>query len=196
MNSERLRVIVADDEPLLAEEIVVFLQDAGYEVVATAADGDELVEKCLTLKPDLVVTDIKMPRVDGLEAVKKICETAPVPVVIVSAYHDQDFIDRATDQCIMSYLVKPVDEPTLKTSIALAMRRFREFEALFSETAELKQTLKDRKIIERAKGVLMKQAKLSEEEAFLRLQKLARKKAQKMVDVASTIIETAEILDI
>ena len=144
---------MADDEPLLVEEISAYLQDAGHEVVGTASTGKELVDRCDELQPGLVVTDIKMPDMDGLEAAEKICTKQPIPVVIVSAYHDEDFIKRATEQCIMSYLVKPINEGSLKASLALAIRRFQEFEALHAENSNLRQTLEDRKIIERAKGV-------------------------------------------
>lgn len=190
--TQSLRIIVADDEPLLAEEISAYLSDMGHEIVATAATGKELVEKTADLKPDLLVTDIKMPDMDGLEAAKQICRTSPVPVVIVSAYHDEEYINRATGQCIMSYLVKPISKGSLKVALSLATRRFHEFKALFKENANLKQTLEDRKVIEKAKGLLMKRTGMEEEAAFLRLQKLAREKGTRMVHVAQTIIDAEE----
>lgn len=194
--TQTLRVIVADDEPLLAEELSAYLRDMGNEVVAIAATGKELVDRSAELLPDLIVTDVKMPDMDGLEAAKIICSKTPVPVVVVSAYHDEDYIKRATEQCVMSYLVKPLDEASLKAALALAMRRFREFEALHKENANLRQTLEDRKLIERAKGVLMKRTGLDEESAFLRLQKLSREKASRMVDVAKTILDAEEAFDV
>jgi len=190
--TQSLRIIVADDEPLLVEEISAYLNDMGHEVVATAASGKELIEKFADLKPDLLVTDIKMPDMDGLEATKQICRTTLVPVVVVSAYHDEEYIKRATEQCIMSYLVKPISKGSLKAALSLADRRFLEFEAVFKENADLKQTLKDRKVIEKAKGLLMKRTGMEEEAAFLRLQKLAREKATRMVDIAQTIIDAEQ----
>jgi len=190
--TQSLRIIVADDEPLLVEEISAYLNDMGHEVVATAASGKELIEKFADLKPDLLVTDIKMPDMDGLEATKQICRTTLVPVVVVSAYHDEEYIKRATEQCIMSYLVKPISKGSLKAALSLAVRRFLEFEAVFKENADLKQTLKDRKVIEKAKGLLMKRTGMEEEAAFLRLQKLAREKATRMVDIAQTIIDAEQ----
>jgi response regulator NasT len=193
---QSLRIIVADDEPLLAEELSAYLRDMGNDVVAVASTGKELVDMSAELQPDLIVTDIKMPDMDGLEAAKEICLTTPIPIVVVSAYHDEEYINRATEQCVMSYLVKPIDEASLKTSLALAMRRFREFEALHNENASLRQTLEDRKLIERAKGVLMKRTRLDEEAAFLRLQKLSREKASRMVDVARTILDAEQAFDV
>ena len=187
--TKSLRIIVADDEPLLVEGLSVYLEDLGHCVVATAATGSELVERSLEIQPDLVITDIKMPDMDGLEAVKKICNSYRVPVVIVSAYHDEEFIRRASEQCIMSYLVKPIDEQTLKASLSMAMRRFAEFQALMVENENLKQTLENRKIIERAKGILMQRSSLSEQDAFTRLQDLASTKHQKMIEIARMIIE-------
>jgi len=194
--SQSLRIVVADDESLLVEELTMFLQRMGHEVVATATTGKELVNVCAESPPDLVITDIKMPGIDGLDAAKEICSQTPVPVVIVSAYHDESYIKRAMEQCIMSYLVKPIEESNLKAALALAMRRFHEFEALHKENANLRQTLDDRKLIERAKGVLMKRTGMAEEEAFLRLQKIAREKATRMVDVAKTILAAEEAFDV
>lgn len=189
--SQPLRVIVADDEALLVEEISMYLREAGHDVIATASNGKILVEKADALKPDLIITDIKMPEMDGLQAAKAICATRPIPVVIVSAYHDDSYIDRAKEQCIMSYLVKPISENNLKSSIALAVCRFQEFESLFAENNDLRRTLDERKIVERAKGLLMKRLGIDEESAFRQLQLQSREKAVKMVDFANDIL-TAE----
>lgn len=193
--TESLRIVVADDEPLLVEEIVAYLHDRGHQVVGTASTGQELIEKCEQSLPDLVITDIKMPDMDGLEASKQVCSKRAVPVVLVSAYHDEDYISRAKEQCIMAYLIKPIDEGNLTTSLALAMRRFKEFEALHNENADLRQTLENRKVIERAKGVLMKRTSLDEQAAFLRLQKLAREKSVSMVSIAKTILDAERAYD-
>lgn len=132
-----------------------------------------------------------MSDMDGLEAIQKIGTDGPVPVIIASAYHDPDYIERALQAHVLAYLVKPIVEADLKISIALAMQRFQEFQALLQETDDLRQALNDRKIIERAKGILMKRAELSEADAFRRLQDLASTKNQKMVQIANTIV-TAE----
>lgn len=186
--NESLKVIVADDEPLLVDEISMYLREAGHEVIATANNGQVLVEKTASLKPDLVVTDIKMPEMDGLEAAKAINVNRPVPVVIVSAYHDDEFINRAKEQCVMSYLVKPINENNLKSAVSLAVCRFKEFESLFAENDNLRRTIDERKIIERAKGVLMKRTGIDEETAFKQLQLQSREKAVRMVDFAKDLL--------
>ncbi len=193
---ESFRIIVADDEPLLVEEIAAYLRDEGHQVVGTASTGRELVEQCEALEPDLVITDIKMPDMDGLEASSAICSSRAIPIVIVSAYHDDEYISRAKEQCIMSYLIKPIDEGSLKAALVLAMRRFREFEALHKENGDLRQTLEGRKVIERAKGILMKRTSLDEQSAFLRLQKMAREKSTTMVAVANTILDADKAFDV
>ena len=194
--NESFRIVVADDEPLLVEEITVYLRDAGHEVVATASTGRELVEQCETHQPSIVITDIKMPDMDGLEASRAICMKRAIPVVIVSAYHDDEYINRAKEHCIMSYLIKPIDEGSLTTALALAMRRFQEFEALHRENDDLRKTLEGRKVIERAKGILMKRTSLDEQAAFLRLQKMAREKATTMVAIATSILDAENAFDV
>ena len=193
--NEPFRIVVADDEPLLVEEITVYLRDAGHEVVATASTGRELVEQCETHQPDIVITDIKMPDMDGLEASRAICTKRAIAVVIVSAYHDDEYINRAKEHCITSYLIKPIDQGSLKTALALAMRRFQEFEALHRENDDLRKTLEGRKVIERAKGILMKRTSLDEQAAFLRLQKMAREKATTMVAIATSILDAEKAFD-
>lgn len=187
------KILVADDEALLVEELVVLLQDAGHQVIGTAASGTELVRKNRELKPSLIITDIKMPEMDGLEACRLICEERPVPIVIVSAYHDEDFIQRAQEQCVMSYLIKPIEKHNLATAIQLAIRRFQEFETLRTENDDLKKTLEDRKIIEKAKGILMKRAVLDEEAAFRKLQKQARDQSKSMVTLAQSVIDASQM---
>ena len=129
-------------------------------------DGRELVEHCRTARPDLVITDIKMPDMDGIDAAAEIYAQAPIPVILVSAYHDPEFIRRAEADHILAYLVKPIKQADLEPAIGIAMRRFEQFQALRKETADLKQALEDRKVIEQAKGILMKKAGLDEPEAF------------------------------
>lgn len=183
-----LRVIVADDEPLLVEELSLYLGEIGHRVIATACTGVELIEKSVELKPDLIITDIKMPDMDGLDAAKVICIETPTPIVIVSAYHDEEYIEQASAQCIMAYLVKPIDETSLKTSILLARRRFREFKAMLKQNANLKEALENRGVIEAARRMLMMRDGLEEEAAFLWMQNKAADTGQLIVDVARSIL--------
>ncbi len=166
-----LRIAVADDELDMRDYFQQILPLLGHEVVAVAQDGRELVEQCRELKPDLVITDIKMPDMDGIDAATQIYRNGPIPVILVSAYHDPEFIRRAEADHILAYLVKPIKQADLEPAIAIAIRRFEQFQALRKEAADLKQALEDRKVIEKAKGLLMKKASLDEHDAFRRLQK-------------------------
>ena len=187
-----LRIAVADDEPDMRDYFKKCLTRLGHQVVAVAQNGRELVEQCRTVAPDLVITDIKMPDMDGIDAATQIYKEGPVPVILVSAFHDPDLIQRAEADHILGYLVKPIKQADLQPAIALAMRRFEQFEALRQEAADLRQALEDRKIIERAKGVLMKRVALDEQDAFRRLQKLASEKSRKLIDIAQMILGAEE----
>ena len=189
---QKLRLAVADDEPDMQEYFEKILPRMGHEVVSVAENGRQLVAHCEALAPDLVITDIKMPDMDGIEAATQICRKRPVPVILVSAYHDRELIDRAENDSIMAYLVKPIKQSDLEPAIALAVRRFQQFQAVRQEAADLRQALEDRKLVERAKGVLMKKAGLDEQAAFQRLQRLASDRNQKMVEIARMILFASE----
>jgi response regulator NasT len=190
--TRKLRIAVADDEQDMRDYFKTILPVLGHEVVAVAEDGRALVEQCRTARPDLVITDIKMPDMDGIDAANQIYRDAPIPVILVSAYHDAEFIRRAEADHILAYLVKPIKQADLEPAIAIAMRRFDQFQALRREAADLKQALEDRKVIERAKGILMKKANLGENDAFRRLQKLASDKNRKLVEIAHIILTAEE----
>src|SRR5262249_36226838 len=187
-----LRVAVADDEKDMLEFFQEALPRLGHEVVAVAETGKQLVQRALEAKPDLVITDIKMPDMDGIEAVQQIERERPVPVILVSAHHDAELIVRAGTDHVMAYLLKPVREADLSTAIYLAVLRFEHFQKLAREAANLRQAMEDRKLIERAKGILMKRARIDEPEAFRRLQRLASDKNKKLVEVAQIILLAEE----
>ncbi len=187
-----LRIAIAEDEPLALQDLQECVTELGHEVVAAVTSGRDLVAQCREFKPDLVISDIKMPDMDGLAAARAIRAEQAIPFVIVSALHDPQFVEKAEEEQVMAYLVKPLQNGSLQTSIGIAMRRFREFQALQNQTETLQQALAERKLLERAKGILMKRAELSEEDAFLRLQKLSRTKNTRMVDIAKTIIDAEE----
>lgn len=189
-----LRIAVADDEADMRDYFQAVLARLGHNVVAVAQNGRELVELCRSTKPDLVITDIKMPELDGIDAAIQISLERPVPVILVSAFNDRDLVERAEMDHVMGYLVKPIKQTDLVPAIAIAVHRFEQFEALRQEANDLKQALADRKIIERAKGILMKKANLSEPDAFRRLQKLASDKNRKLVDIANMIVTAEEAL--
>lgn len=187
-----LRIAVADDEPDMQDYFRTILPRLGHTVVAVAGTGRELVERCRDARPDLVITDIKMPDMDGIEAASQIYRDGPMPVILVSAYHDPEVVRRAEAEHILAYLVKPIKQSDLEPAIAIAMRRFEQFQALHKAAVDLKQALEDRKTIEKAKGVLMRKAGLDETAAFRRLQKLASDKNQKLVAIARMILTAEE----
>lgn len=190
--NERLRIAIADDELDLREYLQETLTDMGHDVIAIAQNGAELVELCRRRQPDVVITDIKMPDLDGIEAAARIYQDNPVPVILVSAYHDPALIERAEADHVMAYLVKPIKQANLETALAIARRRFEQFQELRREAADLRQALEDRKLIERAKGILMKVAQLDEPAAFRRLQKLASEHNKKLVEIAQMLLISEE----
>jgi response regulator NasT len=190
--SRSLRIAVADDELDMREYFATILPHLGHQVVVVAADGRSLVDGCRKTHPELVITDIKMPDMDGIDAAAQIFRDRPTPVIIVSAFHDPELIRRAQDDHILAFLVKPIKQTDLEPAIAIAMRRFEQFQAMRKETADLKQALEDRKIVERAKGILMKKAGLDENDAFRRLQKLASEKNRKLIEIAHMILTAEE----
>lgn len=192
--TKHLRIAVADDELDMREYLQRFLPRLGHEVVAAVENGRQLVEACHELAPDLVITDIKMPELDGIEAASSIFRDRPTPVILVSAFHDPELIERAEQDHVMAYLVKPIKLADLETAIAISMRRYEQFQSLRREATDLRQALEDRKIIERAKGVLMKKLKLDEHDAFRRLQKISNERNLKLVDVANTLLLSEQIL--
>jgi two-component system, response regulator PdtaR len=179
-----LRIVIADDEPDMRDYFRKVLPRLGHTVSAAAENGEQLVEFCRFYQPDLVITDIKMPNLDGIDAAMRIYAERPMPVILVSAYSDAKLIERAEADHIMAYLVKPIKQTDLEPAISLAMRRFEQFEALRREAADMRQALEDRKIIEQAKGILMKELGLSEADAFRRLQKTASAKNLKLIELA------------
>jgi response regulator NasT len=191
---EKLRIAAADDDDQMRSYYQRMLANMGHEVTTVADNGRALLEACRANRPDLVITDIQMPELDGIAAVTEICHDEPLPVILVSAYHDEELMQRATLEYILAYLVKPIKRRDLETAIALVMQRFRQFESLRQEAEDHRQALEDRKTIERAKGILMKRAMLDEPDAFRRLQKLASEKNLKLVDLSQQIVVADEAL--
>jgi response regulator NasT len=192
--STSLRIAVADDEPRMRDYYSEVLPLLGHVVVCAAETGRELVTVCKEARPDLIITDVKMPDMDGIDAVFEIARGNPIPVILVSAYHEQELLERANREQFLAYLVKPIKQADLEAAIFIVMQRSQQFQSLRKEAGELKQALEDRKLIERAKGLLMKKAGVDEPEAFRRLQKLARDQNQKLAVVARVVLGTEEAL--
>jgi response regulator NasT len=193
MSTERsLRIAVADDEPDMRLFFREVLPRLGHEVVAEAADGNELIKRCQEARPDLIITDIRMPGQDGIAAVEAVNRNGRVPVILITAHHDTDVLSGAGVDYIMAYLAKPVKPVDLQAAIRLALLRFEHFQALARETSDLRQALEDRKVIERAKGAVMKRVRLEEAEAFRRLRKLASNQNRKLTEVAQRVITAEE----
>ncbi len=185
---ERTRVIIADDESLIRMDLREMLTNLGYLVVGEVADGRSAVNQARELRPDIVIMDIKMPDMDGIEAAKILTEERIAPVVLLSAYSQRDLVDRAREAGVTAYLVKPYREEDLTPAIEVALSRFREFQELQKQVIDLQQALETRKLVDRAKGILMDKQGLSEADAFRKIQKMSMDNRKPMRDVAEAII--------
>lgn len=182
-------IVIADDEPITRMDLREMLEEVGYNVVGEASDGFDAVELCKKFNPDIVIMDVKMPLLDGIKASNIIIneETAGA-VVLLTAYSDKDFIEEAKKAGVMGYLVKPIDEKSLIPTLEIAEYKGMEIKKIKKIAKETKDKLESRKIIEKAKGILMKQYNLCEEDAFQKLRKLSMDKRCAMKDIASIII--------
>jgi AmiR/NasT family two-component response regulator len=185
---EALRVVVAEDEALIRMDVVATLQEAGYEVVGEAADGEEAVRLAVELMPDLIIMDIKMPKLDGISAAEKISEHK-IPVVLLTAFSQADLVKRAADAGAMAYVTKPFKPSDLLPAIQIALSRAEELFALETEIADLSERLETRKLMDRAKGLLQSKMKLSEPEAFRWIQKASMDRRLSMSQVAKAVLE-------
>lgn len=185
---DKLRVVVADDESIRIMSLKSQLQAMGHEVVGEAINGKMAVELVRKLSPDLVIMDIKMPEMDGIQASESIAAENPVPIVLLTAYSEKELAERAANAGIFAYLVKPVSEDDLLPAIILATSRFKEFQELKEGLDSLKEALEARKLVEQAKGILMNRRNLTEAEAFRRMQIQSQNENKKLVDIARAII--------
>lgn len=184
------RVVVAEDESLIRLDLAEMLREEGYEVVGEASDGQGAVDLTSELKPDLVIMDIKMPGRDGIDAASEIAAARLAPVVILTAFGQRELVEKARDAGAMAYLVKPFTKTDLIPAVEVAASRFAEIRALEEQVGDLEERLATRKLIERAKGLLMKSQSLSEPDAFRWIQRAAMDRRTTMKAVAEVIIET------
>jgi AmiR/NasT family two-component response regulator len=187
------RIIIADDESLIRMDLREMLAHLGYDVVGEAADGRTAVELAKRLAPDLIIMDIKMPDMDGISAANEVAQERIAPVVLLTAYSESTLIGRARDAGVCGYLVKPFRETELMPVIELALSRFREMQELEREVTDLRDALETRKLVERAKGVLMEVHGLRESDAFNRMRKTSMDNRKSMREVAEAILLTHEV---
>jgi response regulator NasT len=181
-------VIIADDESIIRMDVREMLTNLGYLVVGEVGDGRSAVNLARELKPDILVMDIKMPDMDGIEAAKVLTQEGIAPVLLLTAYSQRDLVERAKDAGVVGYIVKPFQESDLSPAIEVALARFHEFRALEQEVEDLQEALETRKLIDRAKGILMDTQDLQEADAFRKIQKMSMNTRKPMKQVAEAII--------
>lgn len=189
---QKLRILLADDEALIRLDLREMLTEAGHEIVGEAANGQEAVQLAQELHPDIVIMDVKMPVMDGLTAAQQITEAEIAPVLLLTAYSQQDIVARATEAGVIAYLVKPVREQQLFPAIEVAVSRFRAWQELGRELDELKESLATRKLVDRAKGILMTAHKMTEQEAYRKMQQFSMAKRISLKKLAEEIIAADE----
>ena len=186
-----LRIVIADDEAIIRMDLKEILQAAGHEVVGETANGRRAVAIVRDTRPDLVILDVKMPDMDGVEAARRIAADHLAPVLLLTAFDDAELIRRATEAGVLAYLVKPVAEKHLFPAMEIALSRWRETESLEKELAEMRDSLETRKLLDRAKGILMQAHGISEEEAYRRMQRYSMEKRRTLKEVAAAVVKAA-----
>jgi response regulator NasT len=186
-------VLIAEDESMIRMDLRESLTSLGYEVVADVPDGAQAVQMARELKPDLVILDIKMPGMDGIEAARRLNDDRVAPVMLLTAYNQEDLIEAAANAGAMGYLVKPVNTAAITPAITMALARYRDLVDAEAEADELEEQLETRKLVDRAKGLLMDREGLREADAFRRIQKLSMNTRKSMKEIAQAIIITHEV---
>jgi two-component system, response regulator PdtaR len=187
-----VRILIAEDETIIRLDLRDLLERAGHEVVAEARDGEEAITLAREHAPELAVLDVKMPRLDGIEAAKRILADRPIPIVMLTAYGQEELVSRAVEAGVFGYLVKPFREQDLLPAIAAARARHEELQAVRAEAESLSDALAARKVIERAKGLLMAKEQLTEQEAFARLRKASQASGRPLRVIAEAVVATLE----
>ena len=189
---EKLRILVVDDESLIRMDITEMLEDAGHEVVAEGENGQQAIELAREYNPGIIIMDVKMPVMDGISAAKIISEEEIAPVLLLTAFSQEDIVDKASEAGVIGYLVKPIREEQLFPAIKVAVQRFRDYKSLGLELEKLQESLETRKLLDRAKGILMTAHGLTEQEAYRRMQQFSMNKRISLKELAEKIIAAAE----
>ncbi len=189
----KTRVIIADDESIIRMDLKEMLTSLGYLIVGEAGDGDSAVNLARELRPDLVLMDIKMPGLDGIGAAKVLTEEKIAPVLFLTAFSQKELVEGAKEAGVVAYLVKPFRESELVPAIEIALARFKEFKALEQQIGDLSEALETRKLVDRAKGLLMDTQNLTESEAFRKIQKMSMNTRKSMKEIAEAILLTYQV---
>jgi AmiR/NasT family two-component response regulator len=196
VSTETIRVIIAEDEALIRLDLKEMLEEEGYSVVAEVGDGQQAVDQAAELRPDLVILDIQMPVLDGLSAAEQIASARIAPVIVLTAFSQRELVERARDAGAMAYLVKPFSKNDLVPAIEVARARFTEMAALDNEVRTLEERLETRKIVEKAKGLLMAEQGITEGEAFRWIQRTAMNQRTSMKGLAQSILDAGAAADV
>jgi response regulator NasT len=188
VEQQRKRIVIADDEALIRRDLSEMLTNLGYLVVGEAGDGRTAVNIARERKPDLVIMDIRMPDMDGIDAAKTLTEEGVAPVLLLSAYSQRDLVERAAEAGVSGYVIKPFDESNLLPAIEVVLARFQEYQVICRDVAQLEERLATRIAVDRAKGILMDSRGMSEQEAFSSIQRISMNSRKSMRDVAEAII--------
>ena len=188
-----LRVVLAEDETIIRLDLKERLEGVGYQVVGEAGDGESAVQMARELRPDVVVMDVKMPGVDGIEAARRLTKDHIAPVVLVTAHGDRELIERAGEAGVIAYVLKPIGDGDLEPAIEVALSRYRQFLEISNDASGLRDQLETRKAVERAKGLLMTRMGLSEADAYNRIQRLSMDRRKPMKAIAEAVILAEEV---
>jgi AmiR/NasT family two-component response regulator len=188
-----LRIVVAEDETIIRMDLRERLETLGYQVVGDASDGETALNLARQTRPDVVVMDIKMPVLDGISTAEALTKESIAPVVLVTAFSDDGLVRQASDVGVMAYVMKPLRDNDLRPAIEVAVSRYREYEILSEQVADLAERLETRKVVERAKGLLMEKHGLTERDAFQRIQKLSMDRRRTMKEIAEAVLLAEEV---
>lgn len=189
----KLRILIAEDEYLVLMGLKSAVEELGHEVIGEANNGELAIQLAKELKPDLILMDIKMPTLDGINATYYIQKNRPVPIIIISGYAETDLVDKASSEGVMGYLVKPVSKKELEPALAIAVNRFFEMQRLRNESQDAKMALENRKLVEKAKGIIMARLSLPEASAMKYLQQYSRRRNQSLIATCVHIVFSAEL---
>ncbi|GAA0804358.1 response regulator [Faecalicatena orotica] len=194
METKKLKVFIAEDEAVILTSFKLMVKEMGYSIAGSAANGKDALEKIQETEPDLILMDINLPERDGLSVLEEVNRNKVIPSIIVSGEFSGELVDRANEVGVFGYLLKPIDEKQLEVTIKVALRRFEEFKEMSDKHENLNMALKERKLVERAKGILMDRFGVKESEAMKQMQKKSRDKNKKLVVIAREIIDAEKLL--